>query len=53
MGQGGILHLQLENKGKEYVMISVIDNGHGIKQENLPVLQRPFIQRNKIKLVWD
>ena len=36
MGQGGILHLQLENKGKEYVMISVIDNGHGIKQENLP-----------------
>ena len=34
-------------------MISVIDNGHGIKQENLLRVTDTFIQRNKIKLVWD
>ena len=50
MEQGGILHLQLENKGKEYVIISVIDNGHGIKQENLTRVTEAFYTTKQDKI---
>ena len=45
-----MLHLQLENKGKEYVIISVIDNGHGIKQENLPRVTEAFYTTKQDKI---
>ncbi|HGE7613138.1 two-component sensor histidine kinase [Bacillus thuringiensis] len=50
MEQGGILHLQLENKGKEYVIISVIDNGYGIKQENLTRVTEAFYTTKQDKI---
>ena len=53
MEQGGTLELRLENKGQDYVMLSVIDNGYGIKKENVARVTEAFIQQNKIKLVWD
>ena len=53
MEQGGTLELRLENKGQDYVILSVIDTGYGIKKEIWLVLQKLFIQQNKIKLVWD
>lgn len=43
MEQGGILDLRLENKGKDYVMISIIDSGYGIKKENLGPCDRGFL----------
>lgn len=50
MEQDGILHVRLENKGKEYVMISVIDNGHGIKQENLIRVTEAFYTTKQDKI---
>lgn len=53
MEQGGTLELRLENKGQDYVMLSVIDNGYGIKKENVARVTEAFIQQNRIRLVWD
>lgn len=50
MEQGGILHLRLENKGEEYVRISIIDNGHGIKKENLTRVTETFYTTKQDKI---
>ncbi|TCW56630.1 hypothetical protein EC917_104353 [Bacillus thuringiensis] len=52
MEQGGTLDLRLENKGQDYVMLSVIDNGYGIKKENLARVKEAFYttKRDKIGL---
>ncbi|MGE7883150.1 ATP-binding protein [Bacillus sp. NPDC094077] len=50
MEQGGILDVRLESKGKEYVMISIIDNGHGIKQENLVHVTEAFYTTKQDKI---
>ncbi|MBE5104732.1 ATP-binding protein [Bacillus thuringiensis] len=50
MEQGGILDIRLESKGKEYVMISIIDNGHGIKQENLVRVIEAFYTTKQDKI---
>ncbi len=43
MEQGGTLELRLENKGQDYVMLSVIDNGYGIKKENVARVTEAFL----------
>ncbi len=43
MEQGGTLELRLENKGQDYVMLSVIDTGYGIKKENLARVTEAFL----------
>ncbi|PGB01280.1 ATP-binding protein [Bacillus toyonensis] len=50
MEQGGILDLRLENKGKDYVMISVIDSGYGIKKENLARVTEAFYTTKQDKI---
>lgn len=50
MEQGGILDIRLENKGKDYVMISVIDNGYGIKKENLALVTEDFYTTKQDKI---
>lgn len=42
MEQGGILELRIENKDQDYVMISIIDNGYGIKDEYITFVKEPF-----------
>ncbi len=43
MEQGGTLELRLENKGQDYVILSVIDNGYGIKKENVARVTEAFL----------
>ncbi|HFJ9441503.1 MULTISPECIES: ATP-binding protein [Bacillus] len=50
MEQGGVLDLRLENKGKDYVMLSVIDNGYGIKKENLERVKEAFYTTKQDKI---
>ncbi|MGH1287212.1 ATP-binding protein [Bacillus toyonensis] len=50
MEQGGILDLRLENKGKDYVMISIIDSGYGIKKENLARVTEAFYTTKQDKI---
>ena len=50
MEQGGTLELRLENKGKDYVMLSVIDNGYGIKKENLARVKEAFYTTKQDKI---
>ncbi|MDH4423733.1 ATP-binding protein [Bacillus cereus] len=42
MEQGGILDLRIENKNQDYVMISIIDNGYGIKEEYITRVTEAF-----------
>ncbi|HDR4726764.1 two-component sensor histidine kinase [Bacillus cereus group sp. Sample62] len=50
MEQGGTLELRLENKGRDYVMLSVIDNGYGIKKENLARVKEAFYTTKQDKI---
>ncbi|HDR7352068.1 Uncharacterized protein BCZB5J_05650 [Bacillus cereus] len=50
MEQGGTLELRLENKGQDYVMLSVIDNGYGIKKENLARVKEAFYTTKQDKI---
>ena len=50
MEQGGTLELRLENKGQDYVMLSVIDNGYGIKKENLVRVKEAFYTTKQDKI---
>ncbi|MGZ7150234.1 ATP-binding protein [Bacillus sp. BC08] len=50
MEQGGTLDLRLENKGQDYVMLSVIDNGYGIKKENLFRVKEAFYTTKQDKI---
>ncbi|MDA2730585.1 ATP-binding protein [Bacillus cereus] len=50
MEQGGTLELRLENKGQDYVMLSVIDNGYGIKKENLARVIEAFYTTKQDKI---
>ncbi|PEJ03209.1 ATP-binding protein [Bacillus wiedmannii] len=50
MEQGGTLELRLENKGRDYVMLSVIDNGYGIKKENLVRVKEAFYTTKQDKI---
>ncbi|MCC2380095.1 two-component sensor histidine kinase [Bacillus wiedmannii] len=50
MEQGGTLELRLENKGQDYVMLSVIDNGYGIKKENLARVTEAFYTTKQDKI---
>ena len=50
MEQGGTLELRLENKGQDYVMLSVIDNGYGIKKENLARVTESFYTTKQDKI---
>lgn len=50
MEQGGTLDLRLENKGQDYVMLSVIDNGYGIKKENLARVKEAFYTTKQDKI---
>ncbi|UOB78470.1 ATP-binding protein [Bacillus sp. ZJS3] len=50
MEQGGTLELRLENKGQDYVMLSVIDNGYGIKKENLARVTEAFYTTKQGKI---
>ena len=50
MEQGGTLDLRLENKGRDYVMLSVIDNGYGIKKENLARVKEAFYTTKQDKI---
>ncbi len=50
MEQGGILDLRLDNRGHDYVMISVIDNGYGIKQENIARVTEAFYTTKQDKI---
>ncbi|PHB60215.1 two-component system sensor histidine kinase NtrB [Bacillus wiedmannii] len=50
MEQGGTLELRLENKGQDYVMLSVIDNGYGIKKENLDRVTEAFYTTKQDKI---
>ncbi|HFU7055498.1 MULTISPECIES: ATP-binding protein [Bacillus] len=50
MEQGGTLDLRLENKGQDYVMLSVIDNGYGIKKENLARVTEAFYTTKQDKI---
>ena len=50
MEQGGTLELRLENKGQDYVMLSVIDNGYGIKKENVVRVTEAFYTTKQDKI---
>ena len=50
MEQGGTLELRLENKGQDYVMLSVIDNGYGIKKENVARVTEAFYTTKQDKI---
>ncbi|NIA60966.1 two-component sensor histidine kinase [Bacillus pacificus] len=50
MEQGGTLELRLENKGQDYVMLSVIDNGYGIKKENVTRVTEAFYTTKQDKI---
>ncbi|MGH0594917.1 ATP-binding protein [Bacillus pretiosus] len=50
MEQGGTLELRLEDKGRDYVMLSVIDNGYGIKKENLARVKEAFYTTKQDKI---
>lgn len=50
MEQGGTLELRLENKGRDYVMLSVIDNGYGIKKENSARVKEAFYTTKQDKI---
>lgn len=50
MEQGGTLDLRLENKGQDYVMLSVIDNGYGIKKENSFRVKEAFYTTKQDKI---
>ncbi|MED0873922.1 ATP-binding protein [Bacillus mobilis] len=50
MEQGGTLELRLENKGRDYVVLSVIDNGYGIKKENLARVKEAFYTTKQDKI---
>lgn len=50
MEKGGTLELRLENKGQDYVMLSVIDNGYGIKKENLARVKEAFYTTKQDKI---
>ncbi|MDP7992731.1 ATP-binding protein [Bacillus sp. MHSD_36] len=50
MEQGGTLELRLENNGRDYVMLSVIDNGHGMKKENLARVKEAFYTTKQDKI---
>lgn len=50
MEQGGTLELRLENKGQDYVMLSVIDTGYGIKKENLARVTEAFYTTKQDKI---
>ncbi|MFB6728650.1 ATP-binding protein [Bacillus mobilis] len=50
MEQGGTLDLRLENKGQDYVTLSVSDNGYGIKKENLARVKEAFYTTKQDKI---
>ena len=50
MEQGGTLELRLENKGQDYVILSVIDNGYGIKKENVARVTEAFYTTKQDKI---
>ncbi|WP_242257040.1 ATP-binding protein [Bacillus cereus group sp. BfR-BA-01379] len=50
MEQGGTLDLRLDNEGQDYVVLSVIDNGYGIKKENLARVKEAFYTTKQDKI---
>ncbi|KEK24588.1 ATP-binding protein [Bacillus gaemokensis] len=42
MSRGGKLEIRIENKSRDYVVVSMIDNGYGIEKEDLELVTEAF-----------
>ncbi|MES5929084.1 ATP-binding protein [Bacillus cereus group sp. MG9] len=50
MEHGGTLQIQVEDKKRDYVIVSIVDNGFGIKKENLGRVTEAFYTTKQDKI---